>query len=315
MIYHRSLLSVFVLFSALVLSVSPAHGDKLILNNGNSIEGIVEKDGETYVVEFSTGKMKIHESEVKNVIKQETDLQRYRARHEQIDEENADAHYKLGVWAKTRGLYKQSRREFNHAIQHDPDHTRARNELGFVKHNGQWVTRDEKMRREGYVKYQGEWMTPEVKQSRIQRQNQLEAQQKQIQDLREELRRSRNQVNELENQVSNLKQELYYERNYNRRIRYYPIYPRSQPHHSNPHSNPHNNHWTRKDNGNTVITEQTSQGEVWKEVLPNGEKKVIHEPGDGHTIHDEKDHSKVLKGHKDQGGNKDIELIHPKHQK
>lgn len=311
--YHRNPLPVILFAFAFLIPVSLSHADRLILENGNSIEGIVEKEGDTYVVEFSTGKMKIHESEVKEVIKEETDLQRFRKRHEQINEQDADAHYELGVWAQTHGLYKQSQQEFRHAIQRNPDHTRARQELGFVKKDGQWMTREEKMRREGYVQYQGEWMTPEVKQARIQRQDQLEEQNQRIQQLQEQLRNSRNQVAQLENKISDLRLELRNERLYNRRIRYYPIFPYPNRDRNKHHSNPHKNHWTRKDNGNTVITEQTNQGEVWKEVLPNGQTRIIHRPGDGHSVHKQSDDSKVLKGHKDQSGNQDIELIHPKH--
>lgn len=309
---HRFFVFALVLTFGVLYATSTSHADKLILENGNTIDGIVEKDGETYVVEFSTGKMKIHESEVKQVVKEQTDLQRFREQHEQIDKADADAHYQLGVWAQTHGLYKQSKIEFRHAIQRNPDHTGARQELGFVKHNGQWITRDENMRRQGYVKYQGEWMTPEVKQARVQRKDRLEEQNQRIQQLQQQLRRSRNQIAQLESQIGDLKRELRYEQKYNRRIRYYPIFtdPNRRDRH---HSNPHKNHWTRKDNGNTVITEHTKQGEVWKEVLPNGEKKIIHRPEDGHSVHQKKDHSKVLKGHKDQNGQQDIELIHPEH--
>lgn len=309
---HRFFAAALLLTFGFLFSSSLSHADQLILKNGNTIDGIVDKDGETFVVEFSTGKMKIHESEVKKVVREQTDLQRFREQHEQINDGDADAHYQLGVWAQTHGLHKQSKIEFRHAIQRNPDHTGARQELGFVKQNGQWITRDEKMRREGYVKHQGEWMTPEVKQSRVQRKQQLKKQNQRIQQLKKQLRRSRNQIAQLESKIGDLRQEIQYERKYNRRVRYYPIF--TNPNRRGGHqSNPHKNHWTRKDTGNTVITEQTGQGKVWKEVLPNGKKKVIHKPGDGHSVHRKKDHSKVLKGHKDQTGQKDIQLIHPKH--
>jgi tetratricopeptide (TPR) repeat protein len=155
-IFTCAFIAVLVFFC----SLRQVRADRLKLKNGNDISGIVTKEGENYVVEFSTGKMKIHESEVVEVITEETELQKFRKKHARINNSNANAHYELGVWAKTHGLYKQAQEEFRHAIQIDPGHERARRELGYVEHNGQWMTRAEKMRRKGYVKYEGEWMTP-----------------------------------------------------------------------------------------------------------------------------------------------------------
>ncbi len=224
----------FAGIAILVLSFSlrPVTADKLKLKNGNEMSGIVTKDGENYVIEFATGKMKIHESEVIEVVKEETDLQKYRKKHSKIKNSNADAHYKIGIWAKTHGLYKQAQEEFRHTIQLDPGHEKARRELGYVKHNGQWMTRSEKMRRKGYVKYQGEWMTPEVKQSRIDRKIDLKKKNEKIEQLQNKLRSAQSTISRLENRISKLNQELQYERYRNRRIRYIPIYPRHPGHHS-----------------------------------------------------------------------------------
>lgn len=304
------LLTTFISLFLLVFSFAGVNADTIILKNGNEINGIITKKGKDYVVEFSTGTMTVPEEEVERVKKSTSNLQVFRDRHEQIQSSDADAHYELGRWADARGLNKQAKREFKHAIQRNPDHKKARKALGFTQYNGQWMTEEEKMRKKGYVKYNGEWMTPDVKQKRLEIAERRKERTQKIRDLKRELEESRQEISDLKDQVRDLRNDLRVAQIEQPRYRYYPIFTNRRRNHRK--RDPHKKLWTRKDNGNTVIIDHTSGGEVWKEVTSSGSKKVIHKPGDGHSVKKSGDHSRLLQTHQD-GGKTDIELVHPRH--
>ncbi len=216
-----------VLLAILLFSIATAAGvaDQLVLTNGNTLEGIVTRQEDGYKVEFPTGHMVIESDAVRTIIRSETTLEQYRKRRDRLDQEDPEAHFRLGRWAETNGLHRQARTEFRHTIALDPDHEEARRALGYRKYEGEWMTGEEIKREKGFVKYEGEWVTPEVKQARIRlaekRRLERERESARMERLKQDLERSRRQNDRLERELEQSRRRSY--RRYG--SSYYDRYP------------------------------------------------------------------------------------------
>lgn len=167
----------------LVVGVSVTCGafvaaDTVVLKNGGKIEGIVSEEGEWYVVEMDAGTARIPRAEVASVIEEKTTLEEYREKAARVPENDAQGHYQLGLWCKSVGLNRWARVEFRKAIAANPDHAEARKELGYVKHEGTWMTEEQAMTAKGFVKYEGAWIPREERELReaLKARKKLEAQ-------------------------------------------------------------------------------------------------------------------------------------------
>ncbi len=89
-----------------------------------------------------------------------------------IDPQDAEALFAAALWAKRKGLTLDYHRLLLKVVKLDPDHAKARKELGYVKFKGRWVKasrleeekkriEEEEYRRKGYVKYEGAWVKKE----------------------------------------------------------------------------------------------------------------------------------------------------------
>jgi len=98
----------------------------------------------------------------------------YKKRLSEIDPQDANAYYELGVWCKGAKLRREATKSFKRAVQLDPQHEKAHQALGHVLFEGTWMTPGEKRRleerkkiegyrKQGLVQYKGQW----VKQSEI----------------------------------------------------------------------------------------------------------------------------------------------------
>ena len=75
--------------------------------------------------------------------------------------ELAAARFALGTWAQKNGLVAEARREFERAVQADPDHRGARAALGHARHEGRWLDHDDAMAAKGLVRRDGAWILRE----------------------------------------------------------------------------------------------------------------------------------------------------------
>ena len=75
--------------------------------------------------------------------------------------ELASRHFVLGTWAKDQGLHDAASAAFRRAVELDPQHEAARAELGHVRHDDRWLTREEAMAAKGLVLRDGTWILRE----------------------------------------------------------------------------------------------------------------------------------------------------------
>ena len=72
-----------------------------------------------------------------------------------------EGHWELSEWCRTHFLSDQRSEQLHLLLRIDPDHGEARRILGYIKHHGNWMTRDEVMEQRGYVRYKNDWITPQ----------------------------------------------------------------------------------------------------------------------------------------------------------
>jgi tetratricopeptide (TPR) repeat protein len=139
---HRAL-AVLALASLLALFlVAPAAGDTIYLKNGGKFEGKLIKETASEVI-FKTklGTQTFKKKDVLRIEKGETAFDQYEKKRKALKPEDADGIYELGLWCEEVKLRKEARQCYRAAVKADPDHARAREKLGYVSHEGSWVTK------------------------------------------------------------------------------------------------------------------------------------------------------------------------------
>lgn len=153
---QRAAVAVTVL---LVAAATLAPADIIHLRTGK-VEGIILKRTETeLVVETTAGKVTLNPAHVVRIERKPSMLELYREMAKGAKPDDAEAHYKLGLWCLDAKLFREASGEFRKAIAIHPDHAGARERLGYVRKDGQWLTRAEAKRADGYVRHEGRWVT------------------------------------------------------------------------------------------------------------------------------------------------------------
>ncbi|MFH0945142.1 MAG: hypothetical protein V2A76_08090 [Planctomycetota bacterium] len=165
-----------IAFLACLLPCLIASADVVKLKDGRSFEGtVVEQNDQKVVIKTKFGLNELARSEVESVEIKATPAQEFRDRREKA-EGDAKALFDLYAWAMTNGLKTQAKQALRDVVKLDENHAEARQLLGYVLHEGKWVSEREKerldsqaertaMEAKGLVEYKGKWMTPEEKET------------------------------------------------------------------------------------------------------------------------------------------------------
>ncbi|MCU0725233.1 MAG: hypothetical protein MUE73_05510 [Planctomycetes bacterium] len=132
-----------VLICSLLLLAPGVLADTVVLKNGRSFEGRVVKETPTHVhlKVPGLGEQPIPKSDIKEVKKGPTIFDEYDAKKAGVVKDDADGHYKLGLWCEEVKLRQEAKTEFEAAMAADPEHAGARTKLGFVRYKGEWLTK------------------------------------------------------------------------------------------------------------------------------------------------------------------------------
>lgn len=161
------------LAAGLLVLALVARADIVVLTDGRRIEGeITREDARVVVVQTGLGELTFQRSEVVEIVRKKTARAEYAEREARA--KTADDFHDLGEWAREAKLVSLARKAWKRAVELDGDHARARERLGFVRHEGEWLTeeqRDERVRAAaaaakraaGLVEHEGRWITPEDK--------------------------------------------------------------------------------------------------------------------------------------------------------
>jgi hypothetical protein len=150
----------------LVLAIpSTALADDVLLRSGHKIVGIQREEKDRIVVETGYGTVAFPRDQVVSVTKGETPMHAWPARYAEI-EKSTDARdfTKLAAWARESGMPRYVGGLMRRALELDADNAEARAELGYVRHQGRWITREELRKEQGLVQDGGRWVLPLEKQ-------------------------------------------------------------------------------------------------------------------------------------------------------
>jgi hypothetical protein len=149
-------------YLALMAAAAPAMADVLHLKSGGRVEGrIVERTDTSVEIEIGAGTMALPLSSVARIEEGRSVLDEYDQRRAQLALDDTPGWLALADWSARRGLSNQAKTAYRQVLASDPDNEIANQALGFVEHDGNWVTEDEAYAARGYVKYRGEWLTRE----------------------------------------------------------------------------------------------------------------------------------------------------------
>lgn len=143
---------------ALALFAAAAPADELILRDGNRIEGVVETDGDEFVIRDGASAMRIPRHEVREIVRKQTLEQRYENLRLVTREDDLAEQLALARWCRQNNLPKQARAHFEKAVALDPNNPEARRGAGYSLYQGQWLTHDEAQRARGLDLYKGKWL-------------------------------------------------------------------------------------------------------------------------------------------------------------
>lgn len=148
-------------------TAATARADVVTLADGRVLEGSISTSGTTVIIRHRLGEVRVDRSQVVKV--EETEdawdvLERLRG---ELASGTADERYRFAVFCREQRFDLEAQRAFLSVLRVDTDHPGARAALGYVRHEGRWVTVADRNRAAGLVEHEGEWMTPEVRAQRL----------------------------------------------------------------------------------------------------------------------------------------------------
>lgn len=148
-------------YGAVALSLAlalPAAADEITLRNGSVIEGRVVVAGDEVTVVMDAGTITFKRSDIRKITLSPSAIQEFDEKVKSLKADDLDGRFKLAIWAKHRELDNRAKRLLEDNLGVDPNHADTRAELGYVKHDGRWMTQDEVRAAQGFVKFRGAWV-------------------------------------------------------------------------------------------------------------------------------------------------------------
>ena len=142
---------------------SPALADLIKLKQGGEIRGKLLQDrsgseSQLTIETLTGGKVSVDSQQIDFITNRPLVIEEYETRARQV-EDTVEGHLQLAEWCRENFLTTPRHEELEKVLQLDPDHAKARAALGYTRHDGEWMTRDQLMRKNGYVKYKGRYVS------------------------------------------------------------------------------------------------------------------------------------------------------------
>ena len=141
-----------------------SNGEIILLKNGGELLGMVsDKQSSDTLLKIRTisgGLLIIPRNQIAQIVPRN---RRERAYYTQRDKtpDTIEGHLELALWCSDKDLRQYRRAHLIQIIRKNPDHRKARILLGYARYQGQWLTREQRMRARGYQRYRGRWRLPQ----------------------------------------------------------------------------------------------------------------------------------------------------------
>lgn len=158
---------------ALSLLTPSLRADVLHMKDGREIEGqVIEETKSLIKIRTLLGTFEFKTAEVDRIERGKSRLEDFEER--MAAAKTGDDYHAVGEWAAKKRMRKQAKQAMRKAVEVEPMHAAANTWLGFVLHEGEWVTPEEREKRiaaakeaaqeaKGLVRYGDRWVTPEDK--------------------------------------------------------------------------------------------------------------------------------------------------------
>lgn len=151
---------------ALCATVRAVRADLVLLEGGRRVTGhVLESESNEHVLVVrlrSRETIELQRQRVREVLPGGAAVERYvRIRDNYPD--TAEGQWQLAEWCREHRLRDLREKHLRRVVQLDPDHETARRVLGYVHHEGRWITREEHMADRGFVRYRGRWVLSQEK--------------------------------------------------------------------------------------------------------------------------------------------------------
>jgi hypothetical protein len=147
--------------AAVLLLSSVAHADRVHLKDGAVLEGRASRVGDRVVIEIESGAVTVDASEVQKIESLESPLDHVVVKRAALRPGDVQGRLALVRYCQAHQLSAHEAELLREILDLAPDNAEARAALGYVKHQGEWMTRDDAMLAQGYVRHEGQWVTPE----------------------------------------------------------------------------------------------------------------------------------------------------------
>ena len=145
----------------LLVTSKAAWADVFELTDGGQVTGMLVERGqdEEYVVRTDSGAVvTLAKAQVRKVTQVDDNLLEYNERSRSLPD-TVKAHRQLAQWCKEHQLSKLVDHHLERILQLDPNDEQARQSLGYQRHQGRWLTRDQIMEARGLRLYDGAYRT------------------------------------------------------------------------------------------------------------------------------------------------------------
>lgn len=140
--------------------VSIASADEVMLKGGGSIYGeIVSREDGRVVLKTEYGSVTFPNEDIEKVVLSTPLEKEIRNKVRALPASDTSNRIRLASKASEAGLSELSRNIYTQVVAIDPDQKTAREALGYVMFEGEWVSVQEKNLHPGLVPYQSRWVT------------------------------------------------------------------------------------------------------------------------------------------------------------
>ncbi|MHC4871174.1 MAG: tetratricopeptide repeat protein, partial [Planctomycetota bacterium] len=148
----------FFSFTFLLVTCSVLYADILHLNDGGSLEGTVIEKENGYLLQTKLCKMLIKADRVLFLEKKLLPQDEYLQRLKEVEADNTEANYILGLWCIEHKMPKHAEKHFAMVFKVSPNHKQAREAAGYIYYKKKWLARTDYMTEKGYQLYKGRWI-------------------------------------------------------------------------------------------------------------------------------------------------------------
>jgi hypothetical protein len=150
--------------------VGECRADRIMLRGGGQLRGKVlpdplHPDRSTILTETGKTPLNFQKAQILQVITEPSPLDEYLARRDQV-EPTASAQFELGLWCEQHKLKDLAQVHYEAALKQDKTFAPAHQKLGHVLYSDTWLWGDELREAQGLVRHKGQWMSSQEKERR-----------------------------------------------------------------------------------------------------------------------------------------------------